>query len=210
MYVTEVTKDDELDTAATGFATACVLNGTGLHLTLPENGEITNAAADFHTKLQAVYAAKLALHNAIQAKDAQKAATRGVIAKWAKTFRADPTISDALLAAVNVAPHSPSRVKPAAATPSGLVGTIDGAGAVRLAWLRGTNKYPTTFIVEKQSAPDGNWVLCGTTTRLEFETTTTVGDYAAYRVTAMRRGTVSAPSTPFGFYFTTPALHLAA
>ncbi len=201
MYVNEIKNDEEIAIAYPAFSTTCTAKSTDLHLMAVDMAAIEAAATNFNDALQAVIAAKQAYHEAIVNKEAVKAASKAVVCKYVRKFRSDLTITDSLLALLNVAPHTPAGVVTPAVSPTSLAGTIEIDGAVKLTWSRGSNIYPTTFIVESQSSPTGPWSLVGTTTKTKFDTSTPVGQYIAFRVTAVRGNSKSAPSAPFGFFY---------
>lgn len=196
MYITETKADAALTIALKTFVTGCTANATELGLSAGDLTEISGARTLFLAALEAQAQAIAAAKAATAAKEAQKEATRAIVAKWAKAFRADESVTNAVLAAILVAPHATPGSKTPPTIPLDLTGNADGSGNVKLVWKRNGNIQGTTFVIEHRSSPTGIWMLTGTTTKASFTTNWTPGSYVEYRVTASRHGVTSAPSVP--------------
>lgn len=196
-YITEIRADDAFSTALQDFAVACDANKVALGLTAPNLANIAGKTTAFATSLSAHVAAKNAAESARETKDENRAAAKEMVSQWAKTFRANPAVSNALLAILQVAPHSVPAVKSPPTVPLTLTATSDGNGNIKLAWKRNGNIPNTQFIIEYQTGPAEAWVQLGTSLKRTFDTTWAPGTYVAFRVIATRRGITSAPSTPF-------------
>lgn len=195
-YITEIHADDAYNAAVQNFAVACDANKVALGLSVPDLAEIAGAAVAFGTTMSNLIAAKNAAESAREAKDVQKAATKAIVSKWAKTFRANMALPDALLVDLMVAPHLTPGAKTPPAIPLDLVAASDGQGNIRLQWKRNGNIQGTSFLVEFQSSPGGEWQYLSSVSKRTFFTTWEPGAYVAYRVTAIRRGIASAPGIP--------------
>ncbi len=208
MYITEMNGDAELIPALTNFKTVSAANAVTLGLSLPQQGEISDAATDFEAAMDAWIAAKAAAEAARRAKDEQKSASKAVIAKWAKVFRADVSISDALLGSLMLAPHETPKTNTPPSTPLNLVGNADGNGAIKLRWKRGDNRYGTIFVVEYRTSAAAEWVQHGTTTKTSYDIQWTPGQYVSFRLTAVRSSQKSPVSAPFTFWNGSTTLEL--
>lgn len=196
-YITEIKAEADFSVAIQNFAVVCDANKVALGLTVPQLAEIAGATTSFVTSLTTLATAKSAAESAREAKDIQMAAARAMVAKWAKTFRANAAISDAILADLTVAPHSTPGVKTPATQPLNLVASADGNGNIRLQWKRNGNIQGTQFVIEYQASASDAWTQLGICTKRVFDTTWTPGSYIAFRVIAVRRGIASPASTPF-------------
>ncbi|MBV6457442.1 MAG: hypothetical protein HONBIEJF_00551 [Fimbriimonadaceae bacterium] len=195
-YITEIVNDGELNTALANFNTVCIANAAALGLVPADLTEIAAAATGFNTNLNTATAAKATANSAVEAKDLQKATSRGVVAKWAKVFRAKTTVSDALLNQLMLPPHKTPGSFTAPTTPTDLVATANGDGVIALRWKRNGNIASTTFTVEYRMSASDPWVILGTTTKVSFGYESAPGQYIAFRVSASRRGVSSPASTP--------------
>lgn len=195
-WITEIVADGQLNGALTNFASVCEANAAPLGLTGPMVAEIEDAAVNFSAELTASTAAKAAQAAAVQAKNTQKAASKAIVSKYAKIFRANNTVSDELLAQLMLPPHSTPGSESSPTTPLNLVASANGDGVTNLRWNRNGNIQGTTFQIEKRTSPTGGWSIHDTTTRRTFVTLSTPGEYVAYRVRATRNGQSSAASTP--------------
>lgn len=199
-YITDIEADGNLNTALQNFHTVCAANATALGLGLPDLTAILNATTNFTNDLNAVVAAKAASKAAASAKDAQKKASKAVVSQWAKTFRANVTVSDALLAQLMLPPHKTPGTKSAPTTPTALVASADGLGNVYMSWNRGANRNGTVFLIEFRTSPTADWAVLNSTTKVKFSVQATPGSYIAFRVSAQRNSQTSAASTPVALW----------
>ena len=197
-YITD-TKMPEADyaTALTNFLAVCNANKVPLALTTNDLTEIQAAATGFPTTLNAWVAAQAAAGNAKTAKDVQKATTATIINKWAKIFRANNAIPDALLDQLMVAPHKPGRTSSPPVTPTEFQCVADGDGNISMKWRRNGNTSATSFVIEWRGSASAPWTQIGATTRAKFSWQSTPGEYAAFRVRATKKGQSSAASNQF-------------
>ena len=76
----------------------------------------------------------------------------------------------------------------------------DGQGVVNLRWHRNENREGTTFLVQAQTTPGGEWAIIGATTKVKFRHQAVLGTFVSFRVTAQRASRSSPPSTPFSLW----------
>ncbi len=211
-WITDIQADGELNSALANFYNVCNANALALTLTPANLTEIQGASTSFNTDLNASTAAKAAATAAVQAKNTQKTTSKDVVSKWAKTFRANATIPDELLAQLMLPPHSTPGSEIAPTTPTALVASANGDGVTNLKWNRSGNIQGTVFVIEKRTSASGAWAIFDTTTRRTFVTISNPGQYVAYRVSAQRNGMTSPASTPVVLWDTESgvALQIAA
>ena len=195
-YITQIDREGDLNIALASFSATCASNSGALFLTPANLLEIAAMATGFDSALTANANAKAAAKLAQQNKDAQVKASRSTLGKWAKTFRANLAISDALLEQLMLPHHSTPGTKTPPTQPLDLVATPDVQGLVTLKWKRNGNRSGTQFMVETQHAPGGAWSLAGGTTKVRFDFNAVLNEYVAFRVVAVRDGESSQPSLP--------------
>lgn len=196
-YITQITKEAELSVALTSFSATCAANALALGgLTAPQLAEISGMASGFASSLASLATARAAEKLAVENKNLQLATSKTLLAKWAKTFRANPAISDALLDQLNLPHHKTPGTKTAPTTPLDLVATADIQGLVNLKWKRNGNRSNTVFTIELQGEPGGHWSIAGSTTKTKFNYQAVAGEYIALRVYASRDEQNSQPTLP--------------
>lgn len=196
-YITEIRKQGDLAAALTSFSATCAANAVALGgLTAPQLAEIAAMATGFTNAINAHETAKAALSLAMENKEQQFAACRATLSKWAKTFRANPTITDGLLDQLNLPHHKTPGTKTAPTQPQNLTAKADGLGLVALKWNRNGNRSGTQYFVETQTEPGGEWTISGGTTKTKFSFQATVGEYIAFRIVASRDNLLSQASVP--------------
>ena len=138
--------------------------------------------------------------NAKGSKDSQFKATQAVINKWAKIFRANGNIPDALLDQLMLAPHKPTRTSSAPAKPTSLQATADGQGLISLKWSRTGNTSATQFVIEYRTSSSAPWAIAGSTNSVKFDYQGTAGTYIAFRVYSQKKTETSAATAPLVFW----------
>ena len=195
-YITEKRPEGDYVVALANFASACNLNAEDLDLTPAQVTAIQAASTAATAALTAVEDARNQYTSAVTAKNAAFESARNLVSQYAKTFRADSTISDALLAELNVAPHYVPGVKTAPNPATEFYGVSNGLGDIRLSWNRNGNIQGTTFIIESRAGTSEPWQQIWVTTRSYFDTTWAPGSYVSYRIRASRNDVESIASTP--------------
>lgn len=187
------TQDSKLAIYLENFFQVCDSNSTVLELSAAELTEIENARNEFILDLQNAEVARKAYSAAIETKDVQRAQSVGVVRKYAKNFKGNPNVSEALLTALGVI--NPSQSGPIRTVNNlAVIGMSDGVN--RVTFDRTGNSRGTTFIIEYANSIQGPWFLAGAITRTRFgHPGNVVGQQRFYRVTSSRAGEVS-PATP--------------
>jgi len=152
-----------------------------------------------NTDLTAVTNAKAQYHATVQAKDAEQKVLVNSIAALAKTVYANPAVTDAMIAALGLAPRkSPSKNTPV--QPLSLTATPNADGTVKLKWNRNGNASTIIFVIET-SADGSHWDLVKATNRTSYTAFGfDPGVLAWFRVTATTSTASSAPSTAVAIY----------
>lgn len=195
-YITEVQGQAQFADALNSFSAQCAANADVLKLDPPQLAEIAQAATKVTQKLDAWFEAKEAANQAGIDKNDEIKTAKGIVSTYAKTFRADPTISDALLGLLMLAPHNPPKTSTPPAQPGQCNAKGDLQGFVYLKWGRGGNGSGTIFTIEYRLQPSGPWTVLGTTLKSTFAYQATPGEFVQFRVVAQRKGQSSPPSLP--------------
>lgn len=193
-YITEIEREGRLVAALAAFSQACAEHAAELSLTSVDLDEIAAMADDFAAAVGASFEAKAAWDAALSAKAIQRKTSAATLAKWAATFRADQSVSDALLAGLQLPAHKTPGTFTPPAVPMDLTASPDAGGWVGLRWNRNGNRQGTQFLVQQQSSPHDPWILVHSTTRVRARIPWTVGAYAGFRVIA-KRGDRSSPAS---------------
>ncbi len=199
-YITEMGGDSELMAAAPNFVALANTNKLVLNMSAADVTELQTVVTAFSNQYTAWIAARAALKNSFDTKQASKAALKALVNRWAKAFRANPAVPNPLLAQLLVAPHAPKRSTQVAHQPLGFIGTSTYLGAINLRWSRNGNKPGTQFLVEYRLTPTGSWLTAGTTLKSKFSYQSQPGKFIEFRIKAVRSGTISAPSAPYSFW----------
>ncbi|MBS1714152.1 MAG: hypothetical protein JST30_07420 [Armatimonadetes bacterium] len=195
-YITEIVADAEFNLAMINFGAVCSSNAAALGLTPANLLEISAAQTSYTTNLTSWVAARSAANLALENKDIQKKATKVIVSKWAKTFRANPAVSDALLDQLMLPPHKTPGTKTPPTVPMDPVANGNGQGLVKLTWKRNGNIDGTTFVVETRSGADQPWTFLDSTTKARIVHQAEVGAYIGFRISAKRNGLTSPWSVP--------------
>ena len=208
-YITQSMPEADYVAALTNFKTVCANNKVALGLSTDQLAEITAAAVDAATKFNDWTAAQTAANKAKDAKNEQFDATATTISAFAKTFRANNAISDALLAELMVAPHNPGRTSSPPVTPTYFQGSADANGLVTLTWKRNGNTTSTQFVVEGRTSDTAPWTTYGVATSCKFTYQASPGNYVAFRVVAKKKNVVAPATTSVSFWGASSSLTLS-
>ena len=195
-YITEIQGQAQFADALNSFNAQCIANADSLELTVPQLAEIQQAANKMTQKLNDWFAAKEAAHQAGIDKNAELLTSKGIVAKYAKTFRANPLISDALLGLLMLAPHNPPKTSTPPTQPGQCNATGDIQGFATLKWGRNGNGSGTIFKIEYRNQPSGPWALLATTLKSTYSYQAIPGEFIQFRIVAQRKGQSSPPSLP--------------
>lgn len=200
-WITVIRGEAQYAAGVREFADVCAANQDLLGLTAPQLAEIEQAASKFNQKLDAWVLAKATADQAKTDKDEQFTTTRSIVNSYARQFRANMTIPNAILSQLKVAPHDPPKTTTPAITPAGFDAQADGNGAIFMKWKPNGNVRPTTYQVQYQTTQDGPWMILGTTTKSKFQTQWTAGEFIGLRIVAVRGNSQSLPTTPVALWY---------
>ncbi len=195
MYITEIDNDAELKSKMNVFIVKVDENRTTLGLTTTQVSALNLLFSDYGAAIDDATKAKNASKGATIAKNSIKSTAKSSIAQYAKTWRANASIPDALLAELMLPPHNASQESPAPSQPTGLELKINTEGVVTLKWKRNGNLSTAIFIVESSPNTNGPWTTADITSQTKMVYGGTVGDQICFRVTARRVGQNSPPSS---------------
>lgn len=174
-------------------------------------GVIQDAADSLASSLEAAETARMEALAATEVKDLQLATALNTVRKYANRFRASQAISDDVLIALGLPPHSSGGSFVNLFVPSGLSAQASGTGLNTLKWKRAGNAQGATFVIEVRYGADGDWTLAGVSSRTRFEHTgNPVGTLTFYRIYAQRDGRRSDYSEAVTLYGSEGALKFAA
>jgi hypothetical protein len=156
-YITEIEADAALAQALIAYHATAAANAATLGLNPANLTELLNAANEFNADLQSWIATSTAAKEALVNKNQQKAASKAVVSKWAKVFRANLAIPDSLLAELMLPPHKTPGTKTPPSQPTNLVADADGLGLVKLRWSRNGNNATTVFEIQTRASAADEW-----------------------------------------------------
>ncbi len=195
-YILDSRSDLSFIAAYQNFYTTCQSNAATLGLTAANLTEIQGGLTTLQTAYNNMIAQRDLAKNTTTTKITARKNAHTIVAKWAKTFDANPAISDGLLNQLQLPPHKPGRTISAPTTPTNLVAEANGNGLIQLKWDRNGNTSATIFEIEAQYAPGGDWTQIGSTTKTRYQFPATIGNYISLRLYSSRNDRVSQPTTP--------------
>jgi hypothetical protein len=197
MYITELTRDSDIERQGENFVAVCVAEAGTLGLT---NAQVSalQATQNLFSSAMTILEEKIReKESATAAKDQIRDAYHAMLREYARQFRANNSIPDALLSQLSVAPHKVKGTRSVPAQPLRLIANPDVAGNVFLMWDKNDNNSRTIYQIESNSTQDKEWRIVGTTNRGKFTVNGNgIGRQATFRVIAIRRGIPSLPSMP--------------
>lgn len=189
-------KEERFATEFGVFARGVEENATRLGVTAPEAAALLALGENLESALGAVAAAKAALAAAVEAKEAVLRKAREAAGERSAQFRANPSVDDALLAELGLAPKRVAPTKKGPVTPEKLTLEAGGDGQISLGWDRAGGPRGTLFLIQRADSPNGPWETVEVTTRSRAKVNATPGQAVWLRVVAKIRDQVSAPSLP--------------
>lgn len=200
-YITNAKKDGDWVKLGKQFVDTVALESSSLGLTPAQVTGLSTTFDNFDTAYTDLETQKATLESAVSVKDSTKASFEALVRRYAKQFRGNVTVPDALLELLNVAPHTvkPSNTSPT--QPLSLVADTNQVDQVFLSWNRNGNIQGTTFWIQAKTGAATVWTTVDTTTKSKI----TLNGYPAgtaawFRVIAVRRGLHSAPTPPESIY----------
>lgn len=200
IYITEELNDSALVIAMKSFITNITENDAVLGLDTDELLAFTNRFNAFTAAVDEVADIKLQSKSATADKNDKKSDARALIAQYAKEWRGNPAIPDALLDLLQLPNHQNNGPRSAPTVPTDLSFTINNVGEVTLRWKRNGNNSRTIFTVETGPSTSGPWTVYDVTTRASSEYNGPSGIETFFRVIARRNGISSNPSFPISLW----------
>ncbi len=186
MYITEIIKDSELVQSVWAFLSTMQEHQSELGVSSDELTELQAIFSELDTLHSEVFEQKLVLAKAVIEKDEAKQRAKDIIAHYAQSFRAKPSIPDSLLANLDIPVHKPAKVRSSPKAPSELQINSDVLGNVCVRWNRNGNSSSTIFTVE--ISPDGvnSWQIFTATNKTSAKIKAIPGQEIWFRVNASR------------------------
>jgi hypothetical protein len=195
-YVNEQQVDSLLAAQLAQVLPVISANASTLGISAAQVTALTNLINTFTTQYNASQSARASWKAAVTTKDVAKKAVRDQVTIYAKQWRANPSVPDALLDQLQMAPHKPVGTTSAPVTPTNFQAAIDGLGNVTLTWKSNGNKPGTVYVVESRDSATGDWSIYGVETRTRMTLEAEAGKYIAFRVSAQRNKNKSTPTIP--------------
>lgn len=178
--------DAEVRSAMAVFSQGCANYTALLGLTPAQLAEITDANTNFTTTLDAADTAKAASKAAVAVKDVAKGDVSDLLARWSKTFEANPSIPLDVKRQLGIPdPKDPSKTTPKTPTALSAIGFSDGR--TKLKWNKNGNIAGTRYFIEAKVGT-GDYELIDVVTASNYTRyDAPVGVETSYRVQAKRR-----------------------
>ena len=198
--INEIQSDPALVAAVQQILPVVSAQKTVLNMTTQQVTDLTNLANAYIAQYGASNTAKAAAKSAVASKDTAKKAMTNSLYSYVRQWRANPGVSDALLAQLLCSPRNTSGSSTPPTMPTELTAFANGLGDIQLKWNRNGNKSGTVFLVQSRFAPNGEWVTINATTKVSDKLTAEPGNYIAFRIVAVRGGRSSNPSVPVSLW----------
>lgn len=190
-------------------ASSIAVGPAGFGLTAANATAMSNAAADFETALLDWNAARVAADSAIVTKNEQRETTLNTFTTYLNLMYATPTVPDATVASIGLAPRSDTRTTVIPQQPIDFVATPFADGTVKLTWGTNGNPYGVIYEIEKADINAADWSLVFSTTKKTIILSDAPpGVIQYFRVTATKNGTRSQPSFIEGIYLPQPGAQI--
>jgi hypothetical protein len=188
------TKDALLQDWLGNFLTIANANLAALGLVA---GDLTGLTADktsFDTQITAEATAKATQKATTQAKKTARAAAATKARIVVKKIQANPTVSNALKAQlqITVPGNNPSPSGPIA--PTGLTVETLATGIKKLSWNRNNNPQGVIFLIETNSIPPTAWNLVASVTKSSYEFTIPVASCSTVALVKAQKGDINSVS----------------
>jgi len=191
-------EDAQLQQWLQNYTALCQSYASGLGLSPAEVAALVTKVSGFSDALGFSDAAKKAANGAVTAKNTAKAEVSALVRAYTREFKANPTVSAALLDELGVV-NSTVTVPPSTVTGLTVNGCDDGVNSLK--WNRGTNSSNTIFIIEYRTPDVATWNIIAAISKTSYNHMDQVpGETAMYRVIATRSGLSSAPCPPVYAY----------
>lgn len=199
-FITERMPEAQYVAQLGNFKTVIDTRQLDLGLTPAQAAAIEGACTAAQTRYESWLEIQRQLEAVKELKDTQFESTRTTVNLWAQIFRANPAISDELIALLNLAPRRPTRVRRAPVTPTNFVGRSTFDGLVTLTWRRNGNTTSTLFVVQARFVPNGPWTDIGSVSQTKFTYQAQVGAFVQFRVLARKRNETAPPTPSVAFW----------
>lgn len=192
------TPDQQFAAWLTNFVNVCSVEDAALGITPADFATISNAATAFATGLTESDASKATTKAKVTAKDDYRRQVTSIVRRYAREFKANPSIPPALLSNLGIVASNP--VGPVTQV-TGLQVTGCADGVNKLVWNRSGNAQGTIFIIETKPQGSSNWAIAAAITKASFNhEDQQPGEQIWYRIIASRAGVNAVASLPVAAY----------
>lgn len=194
MYITQADRDSEWLLLGKVFVEVATDNASSLNLTTAQVTGLNNVYDAYENNLKNAEGQRSLAEAAVEQKNISRDQLEELIRRYAKQFRGMSTVSDALLAQMNLAPKSPVRTKSSPKQPLQLQAFPDTVGFVKLKW-KGNGNTGVNYWVQWFNGQTNEWSTVTTSAGLKATLSGfPLGEEATFRVLAFKRGQQSIPS----------------
>jgi hypothetical protein len=173
------------------FIVQCEKYEAELGLDAPTLGELNTLNSTYNTKLTASATAKELLKSSTADKLVARKAAASKVRSYANQWKADPTLTPAILNALGIVATSTSGP---VTMVTGLNVNGCGDGVNKLTWNRNGNAPGTSFIIESRVEGTATWAFTASTTKTSFNHTNQIpGLQIWYRIISTRAGVNAGP-----------------
>lgn len=191
----------ELVGMMTTFASVAAANTGALGLDPAEVTAINTQKTDYTTAFNDQLAAQAAASGTVAACDQEKADTIALLSRYNAEFKANPAVSDELIAQLGLPPRNQGGGSIPVYVPTNLsaLGCSNGVNSLR--WEANGNAQGTTYLIECAYDGTQDWEIVDASTVLRYDhEDQTPGRPVEYRVSAKRSSVRSAPSNTASIY----------
>jgi hypothetical protein len=193
--INEINRDADLVAALQQILPIVSAQKTTLNMTAQQVTDLTNLANGYIAQYGAMNTARAAAKSATASKDTSRRTMANSLYSYVKQWRANPAVSDALLAQLLCAPRNNGGGSSTTPNmPTDLTAFANGLGDIQLKWKPNGNKSRTVYLIQTRSSAAGAWTTIDAVTKTSYETSATPGEYIAFRLIATRGGKASNPS----------------
>jgi hypothetical protein len=191
----------ELRVMMQAFASVAAANAATLGLNPANVTEINNQQTLYAATVTEQQNAQAAARGAVADCTAEKADTIELIGRYAAIFKANPAVSDELIAQLGLPPRNNGGDHLPVYDPANLAATGCSNGVNKLNWERNGNFPGVTYLIEAAYDGTTDWELIDAVSKTRYEhTDQTPGREVSYRVFAKRRNLKSGPSNTATIY----------
>jgi hypothetical protein len=188
-------KDAELVVWMSNFVNIANANLASLGLVAADLTPLSTIQPTYTSNLNDVEAKKMALANAVETKDTNKAAMIQKLRVVVNKIQANPAVPSALKASLGISTYQAGQFPAQPLPPTDLVANILPDGTIELKWKRNGNSPNTLFAIHAQVGSENFWTLVNVITKTRYTHVGVLpGVQVKFLVKAKKADYVSGPS----------------